>query len=726
MNNEILKTGKKVLRPRARIVHTFGDELISSDVVALIELVKNAYDADAKRVLIRFSGPLIQDNGTIEVIDSGHGMSLDIIENTWMEPATPYRKRDPHSEKGRRVLGEKGIGRFAASRLANHLNLITRQKGTNIEISAYVDWTKFDDVEKFLDEIELRWETRIPEEICPAGTIKSLCWDAEKFVPEKLEKGTILRMDSLKSDWDDEKIEKLLEGLSRLITPNSIAPPDCQLKDLFEIYVEFPKPFEEKSGLIEPPEILKYPHYSLKGYINKSGEYHFFVKVKGKDDEIQFHGNFNFKNKIYPDCGPFYIDLRVWDRDAESLHILRQKLGLKLKQVRDLLNSTTGINVFRDGFRIMPFGEQGNDWLQLDKRRYLNPTLRISNDQISGYILISGDKNPELRDQSNREGLIENPALKDFRNIIIQSLTFLEIRRYDARHPKGSTKVVSKGLFSDFTLKAIQNQISTKYPQDTVLLASIKSKGEELDEKVSQVKEVLSRYQRLATLGKLIDIVLHDGGIPLSILGNEARDAIDNFNKWQKIGDSEKSILSNQLILIRDQADILQTVFKRIKPFGGRKRGRPEQICLETSIENAVALYHREVKNTGATVLLPKTCTLVTVDSAEIQEVIINMLDNSLYWLNRVPLSQRDISIDVYRNQNNEVEILFSDSGPGIEPEFQERIFDPYFTTKTNGIGLGLSIAGEIVSEYYGGELELMNSGKLPGATFRIILRKRV
>jgi len=722
----IFKTGKKALRPRARIVHTFGDELISSDVVALIELVKNAYDADARRVLIRFSGHLTKDNGTIEVIDCGHGMSLDIVENAWMEPATPYRKRNSLSDKGRRVLGEKGIGRFAASRLAKKLNVITREAGTNVEISAEVDWTKFDDMEKFLDEIELQWETRLPEEICPTGAIKSLYWGGERAIPENLENGTILRMESLKSDWDSEKIDQLLEGLSRLITPKSIAPSTYQLKDSFEIFAEFPKPFEEKTGPIEPPEILKYPHYSLKGTVNKLGDYNLIIKIKGKDDEIPIQGNISFENKKSPDCGPFYIDLRVWDRDADSLHLLREKLGLKLKEVRDLLNSTTGINVFRDGFRIMPFGEHGNDWLQLDKRRYLNPTLRISNDQISGYILISGDENPEIRDQSNREGFIENPAVMDFKNIITHCLTLLETRRYDARHPKGSTKVVSKSLFSDFTLKTIQNQVSIKYPQDKDLLASIKLKEADLDEKVSQVKEVLSRYQRLATLGKLIDIVLHDGGIPLSILGNETREALDNVNKWSKIGDDEKLMIVNHLELIRDQGDILQTVFKRIKPFGGRKRGRPEQICLETDIENAVSLYHRDVKNTGATVTLPKTCTLVTVDSAEIQEVIINLLDNSLYWLHKMPKSDREISIEVQRNQNNEVEIFFSDSGPGIEPEFQERIFDPYFSTKANGIGLGLSIAGEIISEYYGGELELMNSGRLPGATFRIILRKRV
>ena len=120
-------TNQFVFRPRARIMRTLGQELISSETVALIELVKNAYDADATRVLIRFSGILEKGQGYIEVIDNGHGMSMDIIEKAWMEPATNSKRTRTRSEVfGRRLLGEKGVGRFAASRLASDLELITK------------------------------------------------------------------------------------------------------------------------------------------------------------------------------------------------------------------------------------------------------------------------------------------------------------------------------------------------------------------------------------------------------------------------------------------------------------------------------------------------------------------------------------------------------------------------------------------------------------------------
>src|SRR5262245_50727795 len=115
------------LRPRARLLRTLGEELISNEIVAVIELVKNAYDADATRVMIRFVAPLVPGKGRIEVIDNGHGMDLKTVQTVWMEPATPSKRDKPRSRTfGRRHLGEKGIGRFAASRLANELEVISR------------------------------------------------------------------------------------------------------------------------------------------------------------------------------------------------------------------------------------------------------------------------------------------------------------------------------------------------------------------------------------------------------------------------------------------------------------------------------------------------------------------------------------------------------------------------------------------------------------------------
>jgi len=718
------KAGKKALRPRARIVHTLGDELISSEVVAVIELVKNSYDADAKRVFVRFTGPLQEGQGRIEIMDSGHGMSIDTIEKAWLEPATNFRKRNRLSEKGRRVLGEKGIGRFAASRLAKKLEVISRRSGSDKEIVAFFDWSKFDDENKYLDEIEVNWEEREPTEICPTGAISALCWDTDTIIPEKLQKGTIIRMDNLNIDWDDKKIEKLLDGLSRLISPFTLKnrTPEESIK----IFVEFPPPFEEKSGVVESSDIFRSPHYTLEGRIDENGFYSFELKIKDTEAENTLKNRFLIEGREEPSCGPLYMDLRVWDRDSDSMKKLAEKFNLKLNQVRRNLDSSSGISIFRDGFRVFPYGEPGNDWLQLDRRRVQNPTLRLSNNQIVGYIEISSEKNPLLRDQSNREGLIDGNALDDLKDLVISSLSLLESRRWDSRHPKGSSKITSSGLFSGFTIKTIGEEISKKYPEDKELLTSVQDKEKDLDSRINKIKEVLSRYQRLATMGNLIDTVLHDGRTPLSKISQNAYIGIKESDKYPGHKGKAWESLRDHFVDIKDKTEILSTVFRRIEPFGGRKKGKPTAICIETCIADAFALLDTEIKDTGATCVLPDTCTMGIVDNAEIQEIIYNLLDNSCHWLYQMPKDDRKIMVTCKKLISGEIEILFSDNGPGIEPEFQERIFEPYFSTKKNGIGLGLSIAGEIISEYYGGSLELINDGPLPGATFRILLRGRI
>lgn len=146
---------------------------------------------------------------------------------------------------------------------------------------------------------------------------------------------------------------------------------------------------------------------------------------------------------------------------------------------------------------------------------------------------------------------------------------------------------------------------------------------------------------------------------------------------------------------------------------------------LEDVIADAVGVLSSDVARIGVRVSLPTTKTQVTVDRAEIQEVIVNLLDNSLHWLGQVPKDRRAVEVRIDRDELG-LHILFSDSGPGVRDDVREHIFDPYFSTKPDGVGLGLNIAGEIVDEYYGGELTLLDSGPQPGATFLITLRRRV
>jgi hypothetical protein len=177
------------------------------------------------------------------------------------------------------------------------------------------------------------------------------------------------------------------------------------------------------------------------------------------------------------------------------------------------LDAAAGINIYRDGFRVLPYGEPRNDWLCLDLRRVQNPTMRLPNNQIMGYVLISADKNPQLRDQSNREGLIEGPALDDLRELVKMVLVEVEKRRYTIHHrlDTGQQNAPAGGLFTGLDLTAIRDLLTKQYPDNTRLLELVEEREREFETRVKVVQEVLARYRRLATLGQLIDTVLHDG-----------------------------------------------------------------------------------------------------------------------------------------------------------------------------------------------------------------------
>lgn len=154
-------SGYIAFKPRARLLKLIGEELISDEVVALTELVKNAHDADATLVRIVFRN-VTTPEGTIEVVDDGLGMDRETLLGGWMEPAasTKGTTGGRRTGRGRRVLGEKGVGRFAADKLGRRLELVSLRAGTRGEVHAYFDWDQFDSEGEMLSDVKNRWEIK--------------------------------------------------------------------------------------------------------------------------------------------------------------------------------------------------------------------------------------------------------------------------------------------------------------------------------------------------------------------------------------------------------------------------------------------------------------------------------------------------------------------------------------------------------------------------------------
>ena len=730
---EVVQKGSSRFRPRARLMTTLGNELISSDAVALTELVKNAFDADARHVLIRVAGEvgmdgtIKPDTGSIWVLDDGHGMDRDTINDTWLEPATAHRRHTNRSPQGRRVLGEKGVGRFSVAKLGSRLELVSKGEDSD-EVRLTVDWSAFEDEDRYLDEIEIELETAKAGLFDRNGIVESV-WRTlggmhlRGNIGPAVGHGTLLKISGLRSRWNQELMEEIRQSLSRLVNPFD----DKKIVSGFRIVLDLPERFGTKGGLIEPPREIREPHYRLAATVDESGNA--WGEMDLKDGQHLPFGPVSLLSEEEPfRCGPFTIRLNVWDRDAKSLNVLVGD-DSSVRLVRETLDAAAGVSIYRSGFRILPFGEKGDDWLGLDLRRVQSPTRRLSNNQIVGYILIDRDANPDLVDQTNREGLIDGPAFHDLRSATLRLLLRLENERYDIR-PRREPRPRGGGLLDRVDLGELRTAVSDAVPGDSPIPEMVADLQRDLDNRMEKIGEVLSRYHRLATLGQLIDRVVHELGQPIptirqtAVLGTEAIEGNSRSDAAAPSGLLGK--LSRYFEIITDQARVANDVIRRIAPFGGRRRGRPKSWMVEEAIENAVALLQEEIKSVGAEIRLPDTAHRVSVDGTEIQEVLVNLLTNSLHWLKWVKRRSRIISIEVQRSPDRSLALIVEDSGPGVPESDHRRIFDPYFTTKEDGVGLGLTIAGEIVSDYYGGELELLSPGDLGGARFRATLRRRV
>ena len=720
-------------RPRARIMTTLGLELINSDTVALAELVKNSFDADAQYVLVMITGEVTEeglikaDTGTINILDDGHGMNESIMKNTWLEPATGFRRQSTVTPGGRRVLGEKGVGRFAAAKLGTSLELTSKTKEDE-EVQLKIDWSTFDTDDKYLDEVQFALKVADKGVFGRTGSISRM-WQTniKNYLNAKdkpaIDHGTLLTITGLHNSWTSKDVKDTYHALSRLVSPFK----DKHIMSEFNIILNLPERFDVESGLIGRPDVLRQPHYKLSAEVDEDGYATVLIELRDEEERtvnqvIRSQGRKNLR------CGPFEIFLNVWDRDRESLSSLAADLG-STKMVRNVLDSAAGVSIYRDGFRVLPFGERGDDWLNLDHRRVQNPTLRLSNNQLIGYVLICRDKNPELIDQTNRQGIIDGPAFSDLRDAVMQLLELLETERYKIR-PRQERK--SKGgLFDRIDLSELQSAVASSVPSESHIPKMVADIQKRIDDRMESVSEVLSRYHRLATLGQLIDRVVHELAQPIvairqaSTLGTES---IDDTSKRHEVKAPSRILdkLKGYFTKIDGQARVANDVVRRIAPFGGRRRGRPQKYMIETAIKDSVALLSEDIKSISAEVRLPSTNHEVSLDGTEIQEVLVNLLTNSLHWLRQMRKGLRIISIGVERNDDNSLSLIVEDSGPGVSESDHDYIFDPYYTTKPNGVGLGLTIAGEIVKDYYDGTLELLSPGELGGARFRATIRKRV
>lgn len=718
-NSDVFK-----IRPAGRHILTIGRDLIQDPYAAVVELVKNAYDADATRVDIQFSkyevsreilnGEKIIHYGIkICISDDGHGMIRSVVTDKWMVPSTDDKKIRKVSPKGRIMQGRKGIGRYASAILGNDLFLETVADGT--KTSLLVNWNDFEKAE-YLSDVDILIETI--NTIENSGT-KLLMTGDESFLYE----------------WNESQFKQLQKELKKLMTP--IEDTKLSSDTLFKIYINIKGfgNYDKENEEIEPYPLFDLFDYRIYGKINQNGYGKLIYEMQKVRNSIPEEINFYYG--MSTECGNVEFDIRVFDREKEAIEDLIRR-GLKDEsgnyvgklEARRLLNENNGIGVYRNGFRIRPLGDPDFDWLELNKKRVQNPSLKIGSDQVIGFVKIESEEYSGLIEKSARDGLKENVNYFSLIDLTQKIIGELENRRFIYRNKAGLSRKTLKieaefeNLFSfDSLRKNIQKTLEKGKVNGDIssnIMQAINDTEKEKNKIAESLRETVAIYQGQATLGKIINVVLHEGRKPLEFF----KDQVQLFNiayKDYENGNTEKlPKLYNKISAFSDNSDILLQLFKKIGPLAQGKRGTQKELLLVESLKSNFSVFDSQLKDVNWNIETSSGNDIkIKCWSQDLYSIFTNLIENSLFWMNEKKTQKKQISVYVDIEDNEINFIDYKDTGPGIENNLLDSgvIFEPDFSTKPEGTGLGLSIAGESARRC-GFELKALSSDS--GAYFRL------
>ena len=744
---------KYKISSRATIL--LGRESVSKVDGAIIELVKNTYDADATLCFICFD----IESDCIYILDNGVGMTKDIIENCWMMIGTDNKRENYKSVKNRIKSGEKGIGRFALDRLGSQCDMYTKSKKEKL-IFWRNDWTKFEERGKTINDIEadFTYLDESFEEVIPSAVLKSIANIKEKKEKEhkvniSFETGTLLKISNLRDTWTNREINNIFNSLGFLIPPNeqkeyTIGAQKSFLDPYFivenEVSEEYDyRLFAEFDGEIfkitlnrnefdlnqMPKELFKleefkeYP-YRYEDFENRSIQYEFTIPelMRNKDEKYQ-----DLIRKI----GPFKFDytyMKITLREDTKEDFYYKQISKKRKI---WLKQHNGIKIYRDNFLVRPYGDSESDsfdWLGIDARKAENPASvahpngnwRVGNRQGQGTIFISRINNDSILDKSSREGIIENNYFRSFREVIKNIISVFERdRAYIARAIKKYKDIISEKDRTKQTGKELADQILKEKKKEEshnnfkqkeqkeqneqterveTLAKAVQYFQEEREELISEIKLL----RELSTNGLITTSIVHDLKSINAILVNRVdslKFAIENNNNF---------LVERCLADLKKNDTFLKSWITVITNQKKDKRKRLKKNLYET-VKNTILVLNPILNQKNIKVNIQDDNNeevFKRIFVSDFESIIYNLIINSIESFEKINLKERIISIKM--EANSEFILHYEDNGSGLSDIFKNPydIFNFGVTSKNDingepvGTGLGMYIVASTLREY--------------------------
>lgn len=737
LSSEIAKLDDNQVRfsVDAGIINRLGKELVGKHETAVSELVKNAFDADATEVNLIFENAW-NSRGILTIEDNGLGMTKDQLINGFMRLSSSDKIHDPISDKYKRTrAGRKGIGRFATQRLGSKLTILTHTAKNDYSIKISINW---DDFETDKDLLSVSNNIEI--------------------IPKTKEEGTTLIIENLRDGWSDAMIKRVFRYTSELLQPFPLSKKNKKDAEL-SIDPGFKSYYFRQNGqnlipVIDDEEaIFKHALAEIEGYVMDDGQGCWALKsdklnfaqevfLIGNDEDKRDNtdAKFNLIKGLHFKTYYFILDSSLFD-SSRSFSFIKE-VGYE----------KGGIKLYRNGFRVLPYGEKSDDWLGLDKSNNRSIVLGPHpNRNFFGFVELQ-DVNGDFEETSSREGLIENNHLNELVNFVYRSIISAVIKVSELRDRKATAsqknfkrKEENPTEKADKAVEVLEEFFSDK---DSNQDSSNKSNSSKSKEKAKQVFEEFKQAREeekkknqalidennmlriLAGLGLVIGEFIHEVhrflprfDAEISFLKNAVKDIKGVYERVELLGTNIKSFTSYTSYF--DKA-ISRNVIRELQPIELRDVVKDFSLVIENNLKRANIEFEKAIFNGYDLFTTP-------MHPSEWASILFNLYTNSKKAIIRKK-GEGKILIQCGKDDKN-VFLEFSDNGDGIPKENEDLIFNAFFTTTSAanhsgndaeslvGTGLGLKIIKDIV-EFYGGDVYVTNSPENFNTTIRIEIPK--
>ena len=706
------------IKAKSHILNLLGNELIGNDGLAIFELVKNAYDADAESVTVEFVDLNTPDQKII-IEDDGHGMPPDIISNVWLTIGTDSKRgknRKPSPKFNRISLGEKGVGRLAVHKLAKKITLETQVAGNMFSNRFTIDWQELVKSSEYIQDLEVNVEL-VGDSLFAKGHgtriilsgLYNTTWTKASLreLVRKIEniKNPFANIKDFSVEVKAGEYEKWLTGIKSsteilddslyqfefelIPSPNSntmVASEDSDELAIFNWSYVFNPPALAKIPKREIPKIKsesivdKEKHALLIGDI--------FNWIDG-DNRSKFLRNKDLY-KIGPIKGRFY----VFNQDSK---ILNEHFGGQVTAVKEYIKANCGVRIYRDNIRVYNYGESYDDWLGLDLMKIQRAGDHFGKKVTIGAVELDLQESGEgLQEKTNREGFNENDEFKKLQSLIRYVFQFFE------KEAQSDKDLIEEYISGFKTVKKVGLS-------ETIIELKEKLKEKNLDEELSPlIKRVEKDYSDMR------DVMLNSGmtGLNLGIVFHEV-------DREMRFINSDLNASQIDIEDIRGRVNNLIQLLENFSPI--LKQNQSITITASKLTENAKHI-HRHRYNYHDIIF---SSPLISKESEDFNikgpgnlliTMLSNLIDNSIYWTRiKRELEGVDYKCGIHITSDTKTfgapAIIIADNGMGFSLDVEELV-QPFKTTKPGGMGVGLYYSN-MVMEMIGGKLLFPDSADL-------------